>query len=85
MGNLNFLYKLDLPHRAKLVYIYLLDRKSRKEGIAWPSVTTIAEDLSLSRSTVKRALRDLESAGLIQKELRPRKNGSYRSNAYHFD
>ena len=49
MGRLNFLYKMDLPHRAKLVYIYLRDRMD-KEKKAWPGLNTIAKDLSLSRS-----------------------------------
>lgn len=44
------LYQTDLPHRAKLVYIYLHDRMD-KEKKAWPGLNTIAKDLSLSRST----------------------------------
>lgn len=55
------LYQTDLPHRAKLVYIYLHDRQD-KECKAWPSIKTIAADLSLSRSTVKRAIKDLEKS-----------------------
>lgn len=42
MGRLNFLYKMDLPHRAKLVYIYLRDRMD-KEKKAWPGLNTIAK------------------------------------------
>lgn len=66
MGRLEFLYRLELPHRAKLVYIYLYDRMD-KERKAWPGLNTIARDLSLSRSTVKRAVKDLEAAGLYKK------------------
>ncbi len=71
-----------LPHRAKLVYVYLHDRcdKDRK---AWPGINRIASDLSLSRSTVKRALHDLEKAGLIRKEPHFRDNGSATSNRYY--
>ena len=58
------LYQTDLPHRAKLVYIYLHDRMD-KEKKAWPGLNTIAKDLSLSRSTVKRAVKDLEKAGPV--------------------
>lgn len=64
MGRLDKLYKTDVPHRAKLVYIYLHDRMD-KERKAWPGLNTIASHLSLSRSTVKRAVKDLEKAGLI--------------------
>lgn len=69
----------ELPHRAKTVYIYLRDRAG-KGADCWPAVKTIAADLQLSRSTVKRALHDLVKAGLIEKESRYRENGSNTSN-----
>ena len=46
------------------VYIYLHDRMD-KERKAWPGLNTIASHLSLSRSTVKRAVKDLEKAAPI--------------------
>ena len=76
------LYQTDLPHRAKLVYIYLHDRMD-SEKKAWPGLGTIAKDLSLSRSTVKRSVKDLEQAGLIRKEPHFRENGSATSNRYY--
>lgn len=76
------LYQADLPHRAKLVYVYLHDRMD-SEKKAWPGLNTIAKDLSVSRSTVKRAVKDLEKAGLIRKEPHFRKNGSATSNRYY--
>ena len=76
------LYQTDLPHRAKLVYIYLHDRMD-SEKKAWPGLGTTAKDLSLSRSTVKRAVKDLEQAGLIRKEPHFRENGSATSNRYY--
>lgn len=69
------------PSRAKLVYIYLYDRCD-KERKAWPSVKTIAKELSISDKTVRRAIKDLEKAGLIRKEYAKRKNGSFTSNRY---
>ena len=69
----------ELPHRARSVYMYLKDR-SGKGSDCWPAVNTIAGDLQLSRSTVKRALHDLLKAGLIEKESRYRENGSRTSN-----
>lgn len=72
----------ELPYRAKLVYLYLFDRMD-KEKKAWPGIKTIAQDLSLSRSTVKRAIKDLEKAALIRKEPHYRKNGSATSNRYY--
>lgn len=82
MEKLQFLYTMNLPHRAKLVYFYLNDRKN-KDNVTWPGINTIARDLSLSRTTVKRALQDLEAAGLVRKEAYYRANGSATSNRYH--
>lgn len=68
------LYSCDeLPSRAKLVYIYLYDRCD-KENKAWPSVKTIARELSISDKTVRRAVKDLEKAGLVRKEYKKRAN-----------
>lgn len=71
----------QLPSRAKLVYMYLRDR-SNTNGTCWPGIKTIAKDLNLSSSTVKRALNDLSHAGLISKVPRFRKNGGSTSNLY---
>lgn len=77
------LYSRDkLPSRAKLVYIYLYDRCD-KEKKAWPSVKTIAKELSISVNTVRRAIKDLEKADLVRKEYKMRKNGSFSSNRYY--
>lgn len=75
------LYEIDLPQRAKLVYIYLYDRCD-KEKKAWPSVKRISKDLSVSVNTVRRAIKDLEKAKLIRKEYAYRDNGSNTSNRY---
>lgn len=71
----------ELPFRARAVYMYLRDR-SDAEGKCWPGIKTIASDLMLSRSTVKRALADLERAGYLTKVSRYRSNGSNTSNLY---
>ena len=82
MSYFNHLYKAspdELPHRARAVYMYLKDRTG-KGADYWPAVNTIAADMNLSRSTVKRALHDLVQAELITKEPRYRENGSNTSN-----
>ena len=71
----------ELSHRAKAVYIYLKDH-TNKEGTCWPGIKTIAAGVSLSRSTVKRALDDLMKVGLVEKSSRWRENGSLTSNLY---
>ena len=71
----------ELSHRARAVYIYLKDHANR-ECTCWPGINTIATGVSLSRSTVKRAMDDLVKAGLVEKSNRWRENGSLTSNLY---
>ena len=61
--------------------MYLKDRAD-KDDKCWPAIKTIARELCLSRSTVKRALDDLCQAGLVTKETRWRENGGLTSNLY---
>lgn len=81
MNYFKSVYAMELSHRAKIVFLYLKDHADA-EGRCWPGIKTIAADLELSRSTVKRALDDLCREGLISKERRWRENGSYSSNLY---
>lgn len=81
MGYFTSIYAEDLPHRAKAVYMYLRDRAD-KDGRCYPGIPTIARELKLSRSTVKRAIADLEKAGRLTREQRWRKGGGKSSNLY---
>ena len=78
MGRLDFLYRLELPHRAVAVYLYLYDRANR-DGECWPSIPTIARELKLSESTVRRAIQDLKKAELLVTEQRYRARGGKSS------
>ena len=69
------------PPRAVSAYMYLKDR-SNSAGSCWPGIKTIAREMNLSRSTVKRALADLERHGYLAKLPRYRPNGSNTSNLY---
>ena len=75
------IYATNLQHRAIAVYLYLYDRKNSK-GECWPSVKRISTDLKISKSTVRRAIRDLRQAGLICTEQRYRENGGKSSLLY---
>ncbi|MEF2724243.1 MAG: helix-turn-helix domain-containing protein [Eubacterium sp.] len=81
MSRLDFLYRTELPHRAVAVYIYLADR-TNENNECWPANPTIAADLKLSASTVRRGIRDLKIAGLLETEQRYRKNGGKSSLLY---
>ena len=71
----------NLPARAKTVYLYLRTRTGKREA-CWPGIRTIAGDLNLSESTVKRAIRELEQHGYLRREARFRPNGGRTSNRY---
>ena len=71
MSRLDFLYRTELPHRAVAVYIYLADR-TNENNECWPAIPTIASELKLSQSTVRRALHALRKAGLLETEQRYR-------------
>ena len=78
MSRLDFLCRTELPHRAVAVYIYLADR-TNENNECWPAIPTIATDLKLSSSTVRRGIRDLKKAGLLETEQRYRKKGGKSS------
>ena len=71
----------DLPSRAVAVYMYLVHR-TNSDGQCWPSERTIARDLSMSKSTVKRALNDLKRSGYLTVEQRHRKSGANSTLLY---
>ncbi|MBR1779939.1 MAG: helix-turn-helix domain-containing protein [Oscillospiraceae bacterium] len=81
MGRFDYLYASDLSHRARSVYLYLADR-ANKQNQCWPSIATIAKELGLSQSTVRRALHELRQADYIQSEQRFRPNGGKSSLLY---
>ncbi|GAB6108402.1 helix-turn-helix domain-containing protein [Fusibacter bizertensis] len=75
-------YTSHLKSRALSVLIYLIDR-SNKDLSCFPAIPTMAEQLHISVSTVKRALKELADAGYIQKEARFReRNRGQSSNLY---
>ena len=78
MNYFESIYSDNLPSRAVHVYMYLVNR-ANTDGQCWPSVRRIAKDLSLSPSTVKRAIEDLTSHGYIKIEQRFRKSGANSS------
>lgn len=59
-------YASNLKSRALSVLIYLIDR-SNADLTCFPAIPTMAEQLHIYVSTVKRALKDLLDAGYIRK------------------
>ncbi len=81
MLNNREIYSTNLPHRAIVVYMYLRDRVG-KDSSCYLAINTIAQDLKMSKSTVKRALGDLEKAQYIRHKRRYRQSGGNSSNLY---
>jgi predicted transcriptional regulator len=71
----------DISESAKKVYIYL-SRIADSRGYCFPFYKTIAKRCNISTSTVNKALKELESRGLVIKIVRrfSRRGGS--SNIY---
>jgi len=55
MGYYDSVYSEELPHRAISVYMYLKERADKKSQ-CYPAMSTIAEELNLSRRTIQRAV-----------------------------
>ncbi len=82
MGRHDFLYQNhDLSSRAIIVYLYLEDRANAK-GECWPSLKTMSQELKLSQSTIRRALKDLKAVKLVATRQRYRPNGGKSSLCY---
>ena len=81
MGYYDSIYEEELPHRAIAVYMYLKER-ANKHNQCFPAMSTIAEDLKVSRRTVQRAVNDLIKAGYVLSEQRWRPKGGRSSLLY---
>jgi predicted transcriptional regulator len=55
------------------------------ENLPYPSKNTIAECMGIDASTVRRRVKALESAGLIQRKPRYHQKGGQLSNHYDFE
>ena len=71
----------DLPMRAKCTGFALASRARRKSGVWIMTADKLAGEIGAKRSTVFRALRELESAGLLRRIRRSGQAGR-RANAY---
>lgn len=71
----------NMSHRAKIVYMYLKNQMD-SERRCWLGIQQIAADLRLSRSTVKRALGELEAGGYLQRIQQKSENGGCTHNLY---
>ena len=76
------LFEMDISSKAKLVLTYL-SRTSNKDGTCYPSIASIARCCGCCKNTVRKALRELESAGIVSvtPSYAESKNGKRRRQA----
>src|SRR5690625_861307 len=71
----------DLRSTDKLVFLYLC-RRAGADGRSWPSIRRMADDVGMSRNTVRSAIERLEQAGLLVREARTSESGDADSYVY---
>lgn len=71
-----------LKPATKIVLYWLADHHNGETGDCFPSMSTLADECEMNRTTVLAHLKKLEELGLIEIEPRTRPNGSATSNAY---
>ena len=65
-------FELGLRPHTAMVYLYLLSSINKDTRQCWPSMKTIARKLNISKSTVEKAIVELEQKQLIIKSNRSR-------------
>lgn len=73
-------WDLDIPATEKMVLLCLCDFASDGGGNCWPSVNTMAARCSTSGRTVQRAIRSLETRGILDTNQRMGTSSTYRIN-----
>ena len=85
MINNNFLYSWSgiIGPGPSVLYMDLLSYCYGKKTHAWPSVRTLAEDLGITKNSVRKYREVLIKFGLIKKMYKRRlPDGNYQTNVY---
>lgn len=79
----NMIFSLKISEHAKLIYIFLC-RSADAETQCFPSYNYIGEACGIkSRTTIATALKELETAGLIERAAQYNSDGRQTSNCYY--
>lgn len=70
-------WEMNLPAKDKLILLAIADC-ANDEGLAWPSVATIARKCGCDQRTVQRNIRNLEKLGIFDREEVAGKGCKYR-------
>lgn len=77
----NFMFSKEIDIHSKIVYAGL-KKFLNKDGICFPSRNTLVNVCKISLSTVRKAIKGLINAKILNKQERFRYNGSQTSNLY---
>jgi DNA-binding transcriptional ArsR family regulator len=78
-------YTITLPRAEKAVLVYLAARADDEKGTCFPGQANIANNTGFSDRTVRRALKTLETNGVIRRVRRFDGNGYRNSDLYVLD
>lgn len=77
----NWAFEQNLRPAQKITLLAIADYVD-ENGVAWPSMKTLASKTSMSESSVRRQIQRLEDEGFIEVTAGERPNGSQTSNRY---
>jgi DNA-binding transcriptional ArsR family regulator len=77
-------FRQPLPATRKFVLVALADRCNKDTLRCDPSISRLADDTGLDRSTVIRALDALEADGYVKRVPRRKQDGGQSTNSYEF-
>lgn len=73
--------QIEVPAKQKIVLLMLANRVNKDDGKCVPSMDRLSRDCGLSKASVKRAIKDLEDADLIE-VIHRREGPTMLSNQY---
>ena len=82
MQSIGVLAESELSPSARLVAVMLMHHVNRKNGLCYPSVSTLASDCGCQPTTIKKALAELKDLGFINWETKQLPRVSTRVNHY---
>lgn len=78
----NDIFSIQIGKHAKLVYMYLCRRSDNSSRECYPSLSRVARECEISKTTVVEAIAALEAAGLIERTRRESMERGHEVNHY---
>jgi predicted transcriptional regulator len=81
----NDIFASSLSEHAMIVRLFLARCANRDSHEAWPSLNTIVKKCKISKPTVIKAIRELESRGWIHRRTVRKSNDEYENTVYYLE